>query len=242
MEASLISEIRAYVRRSLQRQLPITEEMQTRLPGKKYPRMKRIAFPPLIPLSTNLSEALRKRRSSRNFSLHAPMSLSQLGALLGYSLGKVATDRERPYPSGGALYPLEAYVLVHSVTDLERGVYHYEPENHELEYLWPIPEDVPITKLISAGSWVGFASCLIVFTSVWERSSKKYGDFAYPLSLIESGAAGQNLSLVGAALDIGICLSEAYDESKLRDTLDLPSGEEAIYAVVAGQKNANHES
>lgn len=241
MKPSLISEIHGYIRRTLQRRGEITEEMKSALPGKSYPRMKQIALP-LTPMSLELSTALRKRHSARNLTLQKTISVSQIGNLLGYSLAKVASDRARPYPSGGGLYPLETYLIVNAIEGLERGVYHYHPDNHALEYLWPTPADAQLSALVPAGPWVNFASCIIIFTCVWERSRKKYDDFTYLLSLIESGGAGQNLGLVGAALDVGVCSVAGFDEIQMQKVLDLPPGEQTLYTVVVGRENTQHES
>ena len=41
----------------------------------------------------------------------------------------------RTAPSARALYPVETYLVVHSVEGIEPGVYHYAVERHELDQL-----------------------------------------------------------------------------------------------------------
>lgn len=237
MKPSLIREIHSYVRNALRRRGPIPDEMKERVAGKEYPRMEQIVLPPVDLLDMKLVDTLKQRRSSRDFTLHTPVSVKQLGSLLGLSLGKTASNRERPYPSGGGLYPLETYVIVNSIQGLNRGVYHYEPQKHVLEYLWDLPAGIQIGSVIPAGPWVSFASCAIVFTCVWERSRKKYDDFSYLLSLIESGGAGQNIALVGTALGVGTCSVAGFDEVHMQHALDLPPGEQPLYTIVIGTQN-----
>ena len=38
----------------------------------------------------------------------------------------------RPYPSGGACYPLKAYLAVHRCRGIAPGLYAYDPTRHEL--------------------------------------------------------------------------------------------------------------
>ena len=41
----------------------------------------------------------------------------------------------RTVPSAGALYPIETYLIVNNVEDLECGVYHYSIQDHSLELI-----------------------------------------------------------------------------------------------------------
>lgn len=237
MKTSLIQQIHTYIRSAIYRRDDISDDAEERSPSKRYLRMQQVALPSVTPLSITLSDALKKRRSRRDMGLREPLSVSELSNLLGYAIGKVGTNRYRPYASGGGLYPLETYVLINNVAGLERGVYHYAPDEHILERLWPMQEGAGFSSLLRAGPWVSFASCVIVFTCVWERSSKKYEDFAYLLSLLESGGAGQNIALVATALNLSSCPVAAFDDRALERLLDVRTGEQAIYTIAIGKES-----
>src|SRR5262245_13604868 len=96
-----------------------------------------VALPACRPCPTSLGDALRERRSTREFT-DRPLALQDLSDLLGLSMG-VTGDvldrdvRRRAHPSGGGLFPIEPYLLVESVEGLRPGVYHYSPVLHQLE-------------------------------------------------------------------------------------------------------------
>ena len=54
----------------------------------------------------------------------------------GAGVTRVTPDFGLPTaPSVRALYPVETYLVVHSVEGIEPGVYHYAFETHELDQL-----------------------------------------------------------------------------------------------------------
>ena len=87
---------------------------------------------PDIKGSVSVEEALQNRRSRRNFQTKA-LSQEQLSQLLWSAYGITEPGRGlRTTPSAGATYPLEIYVIIGNVTDIETGVYRYNPLNHEI--------------------------------------------------------------------------------------------------------------
>jgi SagB-type dehydrogenase family enzyme len=67
-----------------------------------------------------------------------PLVLGELSALLWAAAGITARERGlslRTAPSAGGLYPIEHYVVVNDVEDLERGLYHYDVLGRSLERL-----------------------------------------------------------------------------------------------------------
>ncbi|MFJ5220795.1 SagB/ThcOx family dehydrogenase [Streptomyces sp. NPDC088354] len=88
----------------------------------------------------------------------------------------------RPVPSGGARYPIEAYLADGS------GLHHYHPAHHALEqvragdYRQALSSDRP--------------DLVIILTCVFWRTGIRYGEFAYKLQCQETGAlAAQFLTL-----------------------------------------------
>ena len=82
--------------------------------------------------NTSIEEALLKRRFVRNYSSRQ-LSLSEISQILWAAQG--ITDKEnglRTAPSGGALYPLEVYLIAANIKDLDAGIYKYDPQNHRL--------------------------------------------------------------------------------------------------------------
>jgi SagB-type dehydrogenase family enzyme len=116
----------------------------------------------------------------------------------------------RPYPSAGARYPLEVYVVANECLGISGGVYHYDPFDHALEF---IRENNRVTKslLREYGAFCGRASSwrsqvVLVITARFARSSWKYESVSYANILKEVGCLCQTMYLVAAAMGLGACM------------------------------------
>ncbi|MFX0136670.1 MAG: SagB/ThcOx family dehydrogenase, partial [Candidatus Hodarchaeota archaeon] len=105
---------------------------------KTYSGVKKIKLPePKQEKNMILDEILQTRHSVRNFS-EDPVNIQDLSYLLWSTTGiqRIEHGYEfRTAPSAGALYPIETYLVINNVEDLEQGVYHYAIKNHKLEQL-----------------------------------------------------------------------------------------------------------
>lgn len=146
---------------------------------------------------------------------------------------------QRTYPSGGALYPIETYLVVSKEGGVGPGVFHYNPTDHALERLWDLPANIEAEDLVTRPDERLHASALVVLTSLWERSAGKYGDFAYVLALLEAGHVSQNLLLAATALGLGTRPIAAFDEPALETLLDLDAmREQVVQTIILAKPNA----
>ncbi len=197
---------------------------------KEYPRMPRIALPGGT-IKMSLSEALKARSSCRELG-PAPLTKKMVGVLLQNALGM--RDGMRRYPSGGALYPIETYVLAQSIKGIPRGAHHYHPNGHALEHLWDIPEAPGL--FVSQAEWANDAPMIIIFSGIWERNHRKYGDFGYLLGTLEAGHMAQNILLAATALNLSTCPLGGFNDSAVSDLLDLDEKEQPVYAIAVGSE------
>lgn len=200
---------------------------------KSYPRFEEILLPkPTIPPIT-LKKVLFDRASLRTFS-ELPVDLKTISALLYFSAGLRRKNTEeignRFYPSGGARYPLETYVIPLK-GDLPKGIYHYYLKSNSLEKIDEF-EQFDSSKYFLY-KWVENASYLIVITAVFSRSTVKYQDKGYILSMIEAGALMQNFYLIAPALGLGICALAGFIEDELNKLLDIDGKRETVVMVLA---------
>jgi SagB-type dehydrogenase family enzyme len=151
---------------------------------------------------TSLRTALTRRRSARAVAPHS-LGLTELGALLKVGYGTHLREAEvtRPVPSGGALYPLELYVLALDVERIEPSVVHYNPFRHRLETLGTLDPARAGEALVDPALVEG-AAALIVVTAMFWRSRFKYGARGYRFALLEAGHVVQNLALAAAVLEL----------------------------------------
>lgn len=200
---------------------------------KEYPRAKKIYLPKPEELTINLQTALLSRVSERTFAQN--LTVSNLSTQLYWSFG-ILSNNKRSYPSGGALYPLEVYVVIINTKNIESGVFHYNVKQHVLEKL-PFAEiDSVISALGLDEMSIGTPSAIIFLSFVEHRSHKKYGIFSNKLSLLEAGHAGQNFYLVASAIGSKTCaLGLGAKIHTLNDIFRLDGIDECIiYGFVLG--------
>lgn len=210
-----------------------------RIEFKSYPRMPQLALDPSEKSLGEISELIKKRKSSHEFEA-TPITLQEISLLLKYGAGlteNIDTPEKsrRSYPSGGARYPLEFYLVLEKVTGIEDGIYHYNVKDHSLEKLLGA-EYLPEIRKSFSTPWIRQAPVVCIVTSVWERNFMKYRDFGYRLILLEAGHASQNFQLISTALSIKCSSVASFYVSKAARTLDLdPLVEAPIHALVFGK-------
>lgn len=208
---------------------------------KTYPRASCIQLPKPNTLPNNLSEVLEDRTSTRDFEGREEITPETLSTLLHYTVGinqkrKATSDKNsvRHYPSGGALYPLEIYLYIQSVTNIPEGLYHYNVQKHNLEHIG----DTSYKEELFSGlyTWAQKAQLTIITTSVWERNFQKYKDYGYQIVLLESGHLAQNIQLVAQSLGLHYCSYVGFDAEKLDSALDIKEADQetSIYVTSVG--------
>lgn len=197
---------------------------------KEYSRMPRIPLPKGEELTMPFHQILKLRSSTSVCVTDRAFSFAELGTLLENSLG-MRDEVRRRYPSGGALYPIETYIIGKAIEGYPSGVFHYNPKAHALEFLWETPALFKMSDVVRSPD-TALAPLLIVFTGVWSRSSSKYGDLAYSHGLIEAGHMAQNVLLVATSLSMGTRPIAGYDDKTLTELLDLDEQiEQPVYSI-----------
>ncbi len=202
---------------------------------KEYPRMRQIQLLEPLPITTRLDEALAKRHSLSNISDYRAFTLQEISTLLGAAL-RAHADGRRPYPSGGKLFPIETYLIGDCLENEPRGVYHYNPNKHVLEFLWKSSFSM---GHVFRKPQAPLPSVAIVLTSVWGRGSAKYGDLNYYHSLIEAGHVAENLLLTSTALNFAARPHSGFDDTTVSEILDLDErAEQPVYTIMlaAGER------
>lgn len=186
-----------------------------------------------------LERIIAARHSTRRYTGEA-VTARELSRLLLYTYGKPVEGRSRrPVASGGALYPLELYVVPLNVEGLERGwVYHYNADRHALDIVrredrW---EEFRHIVWLADMEDVEKVSMVVVVTAVFARCTMKYMDRGYRLVLMEAGEVGHNLALMAGSLGLGACLLGGFLDDQLSRLLDIDGIDEApLLPVVVGR-------
>ena len=182
---------------------------------------------------------VQEQRHSIRLYDDVPLNAQQLGEFL-YRVGRIKNIEHveipipsgqtvpmdfafRPYPSGGALYELELYIVVNAGADLERGLYHYDPQNHRLERLNKMNEEV--NQLLADASQATTIpkerlQILIIIAARVQRIAWKYETIAYATILKNVGVLYQSMYLAATAMGLAPC--------------GIGSGDSDVFARAAG--------
>jgi SagB-type dehydrogenase family enzyme len=189
---------------------------------------------PVQDSNTSIEEALRKRRSIRSYK-DIPLTLAEVSQLLWAAQGITGPEGLRTAPSAGALYPLEVYIVAGNVDGLRDGVYHYWPHTHELEMTVKGDRRNELCKAALGQPSVRNAAAVIVFSAVYERTSKKYGDRGIQYVHMEIGHAAQNVFLQAVPLELGTVVIGAFYDDAVRKVLQMPDSEQPLYIMPVGR-------
>lgn len=228
--------------------VPDLELDESRRPARRRldPGAERVPLPGRgFDLSAPLGATLAARRSRRDLQL-SPLPLETLGRLLFMSFGIAGWSEladgsipERPFPSGGGLYPLELYVVAQEIAGLPDGIYHYDPWAHELARRRNGCFQEQIAGMAFGQEVIRNANLVLCLTAIFERTTWKYGQRGYRYVLFEAGHVNHNLYLIATALGLaGFAIGGFFDQEVSR-LLDLQAGEEdPLYLFCAGQKGS----
>lgn len=191
----------------------------------------------------SLIEAIGQRKSHRKYTAE-PLTLAEISFLVWAAQGvhEIAKNRSatrRTVPSAGSRHPLELYLAINRVTDLEPGLYRYLPLDHKLGFLGA---DAQLCKKVAQACrkqpFVGRGAVVFIWTTVPYRAEWRYTVLAHKMIAMDAGHSCQNLYLACEAIGAGMCAIGAYSQKELDALLKVDGMEEfAIYAGVVGKIN-----
>jgi len=205
---------------------------------KEYPRLDSIKLHRNFSVSKmNLETLIEKRESRRKFNGNL-LSLKELSKLLYYSCGITRSNSNlnmtrRAYPSAGARYPLEVYIVILKKDKIKTGLYHYNVKYHSLELL--LEDDKKYTKYFFGKNKeiIKDASALVIITSIPSRMEIKYLAQSDKFILLEAGHVFQNTYLISEAMGLGCCAIGRLDDDGMNKLLDIDGKYENIIYIIA---------
>jgi len=185
--------------------------------------------------NNSLEEVLLKRRSVREYK-KLPLTISEVSQLLWACQGVTEnTFKLRTSPSAGALYPLNVYLVVGEVEGLEKGVYKYNPNWHEIKLVKSGDIRDELYRFSLLQDCVRNAPISIVISADYSITTRKYGNRGIKYVHMEVGHVGENLYLQATALGLGTVAVGAFDNEKVRELLGIPDKEEVLYIMPVGR-------
>ncbi|MFE2756099.1 SagB family peptide dehydrogenase, partial [Actinosynnema sp. NPDC059335] len=123
---------------------------------------------------------------------------------------------KRPAPSGGGLYPIEAYVALAEPA----GLYHYDAAHHALDLVRP-GDHRPLLRAALTRPPEDLPDVVVVLTAVFWRNGFKYGEFAYRLQCQEIGVLGAQALALGRVLGLDTAVHLRFDDAACQWLLGL---------------------
>lgn len=178
------------------------------LPSKRPISLEKPNLKQILRRDPSLAQILEQRCSIRHHG-NPPLTKKMLSEFL-YRTARIKEGNKRhsrPYPSGGALYPLEIYPVIHRCEGLAKGLYYYSPQGHKLYKISGKTKCV-LQLLMDAKISCGMKKlpqCLLVITARFQKVAWKYEGVAYSLILKDLGGLYQTMYLVATAMGLAPC-------------------------------------
>ncbi|RKS09263.1 SagB-type dehydrogenase family enzyme [Nocardiopsis sp. Huas11] len=177
--------------------------------ARELPHLPRIPLPAIdTEREGGDHPALIRNASCRDFTTEA-LPVEQLGRALWLSYGaypkheSAAPPARRPVASGGALYPLELYLLADVSGTGRKGLYHYNIHDHVLEEVHDEVGEERIRRMGAQPDLLASAPAIVLINGLFWRSRFKYRLRGYRFALMEAGAVIQQLTLAAQSLGWG---------------------------------------
>lgn len=180
-------------------------------------------------------DSIVTRRSVRDYA-EEPMTIKEISTLLYVTQG-ITAEGKRAAPSAGALYPIETYLVVNNVKGLEKGLYHYIPEEHSLVIVKIGDLSADIKKAGFSQDPLEKAAVDFIWTAVFERTTEKYGDRGIRFIHLEVGHISENLYLQANSMGLGAVAIGGFSDEEVNAFLGVDGEKESvIYINVVGRK------
>jgi len=181
---------------------------------------------------------IKNRHSTRKFTTE-PMTIMELSLFLfGMSgLNRIFPQYAfRTVPSAGGLYPIETYPVVNNMKGLEKGLYHYNIQEHAIYLLREGDLRNNVAEACLSQNIAYTSAINFVWTAMIERSQWKYLQRCYRYLYLDAGHIGQNFYLIAEALGLGACTIGALYDDELNQFLNIDGKTETVvYVGVAGK-------
>jgi SagB-type dehydrogenase family enzyme len=221
-------------------------EVRRRPPSsKRYPTVvrRRLAAHLGEGAGADLERTLLARRTVRKFR-RATVPLEDFARIVRGTWGRTGTIdggllgplMTKTSPSGGALHPIECYVMAWNVGGLPAGLYHYDVRADELRLLKRGDLRAAAVRAASGQRWVGRAAFLCIMTAVFERTLWKYQlENAYRVLWLDAGHLAQTFCLLATARGLGPFTTAAIQDSYIEKLIGLDGIKEfPVYLCGAG--------
>ena len=184
----------------------------------------------------SVEEGINERKSIRSYE-DAPLKIEEVGQLLWAAGGfrsDAITGASRTYPSAGATYPQELYLVVGKVEGLLPGIYRYDPFSHKIKLVKKGDCRKDLSRASLGQACIQKAPISLVFTVVYGRTTSKYGNRGVRYVHMDVGYASENVYLQAESLGLCTVAIGAFHDKEVEKILGL-SKEEPLLIMPVGR-------
>ncbi|MCS7150870.1 MAG: SagB/ThcOx family dehydrogenase [Endomicrobia bacterium] len=205
---------------------------------RTYSQQKEITLPkPSYKGNLTFEELIYKWKATRRFSTRE-LTTEQLSQLLWSAVGFTIdgiTSATRVYPSAGAIYPLELYVVCGNIKLLEPGIYKYDPQRNSIKLIKKGDFREDLTKAAYGQFFISQAPVSFVWVADYNIVNKYYGQRGTTRYVhTDLGHSAQNLTLQATALGLGTVQVGAFNDDTVRNLLGLSKDKTPVYIMPVG--------
>ncbi len=187
--------------------------------------------------SISFEETIYKWKATRKFQKDKPLTLQLLSQLLWAASGTTVdgvTSATRVYPSAGAIYPLDIYVVCKNIKDLESGIYKYNCKNHSLILVKKGDFSSQLAYFAVGQMFIAEAPVSFIWVGDYSKVSR-YGDRGTKRYIFaDLGHSAQNLTIQATALGLGTVQVGAFNNEKIKSLLEIKQHEDPLYIMPVG--------
>ena len=198
-----------------------------------YPGQRVKLLAPRLVSAVSVEEALAQRRSTREYS-EKSLTMAETSQLLWAAQGVTGPGGLRTAPSAGAIYPLRTYLLAGAVEGLPAGVYGFDPDAHELEFVTRGDRRARLFEATNEQVCAVESPIAVLMAGWFTRATREFGALARDLGLIEAGHAAQNFLLQAVALGLSAMVLGRFDRDAVARLCHLPASQTPLYLLLAG--------
>ncbi|WP_460385258.1 SagB/ThcOx family dehydrogenase [Pseudomonas amygdali] len=176
---------------------------------------------------TSARTALLRDESAEFFDDASVLEFSVIDQLMTNSFcARSSESRKRPYPSGGALYPIEVFVCrVSNNVDnwpTKENILHLLPLSRHLEAMTLHAPDIILSNLSGGDTGLlGQPHFALVYAMLFERALFKYRTRGYRLALMEAGSMYQTADLNAQALGLRSRVWAGFTDFQVAKTIGI---------------------
>lgn len=186
--------------------------------------MTTVQLPAPMLMTTPLTQALGRRRTSRQFSPQA-LDLPLLSAVLWACAGRTDSEGRRTVPSARNLRTVSAYVFD------RRGVWLYDEAANTLTLR--VEGDLR-AETTTGQDFVQNAPVSLVFVADLNRCGDQLGELRELCLAVDAGCMVQAAQLAAAAMGLSSVARASIDADRLRERMGLDANHKVLMAVTLG--------